>query len=207
MPKKRGRKPKRKAEEPEIDVAPPKKRGRQAKVAETLTPSQRQTMQRILDSVHDSLNDLEEKSNTPGTPNRGIIDPFIELPPKADYPNYYQLITKPICMNQIQKKINSKQYQTLKEFRNDIGLLCSNCRQYNEDASLLFQDANLIEVCITNGGRKPSRLHDTRTRVTANLSKSQRAPSSRIGRTPNPTQTALRPDRSLQPERHSQGRV
>ncbi|KAF2158231.1 chromatin remodeling complex SWI/SNF component SWI2 [Myriangium duriaei CBS 260.36] len=148
QPKKRGRKPKvekRKAEEMEPEVAPPKKRGRQAKVVETLSPEQRNMLQSILDAVHDSLNELEEPSTDPDLPNRGIIDPFIELPPKNDYPDYYQLIKQPICMEQIGKKINKKQYQSLREFRSDIQLLCNNCRQYNEDGSVLFQDANLIE--------------------------------------------------------------
>jgi hypothetical protein len=25
--------------------------------------------------------------------------------------------------------------------------LCANCRQYNEDGSVLYNDANVIEVC------------------------------------------------------------
>ena len=150
-PKKRGRKPngqKRKAEavDSEPEVPAPRKRGRQGKAAETLSASQRETLQAILDATHDTLLDLEEPSNDRDVPNRGIIDPFIKLPPKNDYPDYYQLIKNPICMDQIQKKINKKQYQNLKEFRNDVGLLCNNCRQYNEDGSILFKDANLIEV-------------------------------------------------------------
>ncbi|PNS15568.1 hypothetical protein CAC42_827 [Sphaceloma murrayae] len=148
LPKKRSRKTKtekRKAEEMDVEAAPPKKRGRQTKVTETLAPQQREALQQILDAVHDSLNDLEEKSTEPGVPDRGIIDPFIELPPRNDYPDYYQLIKQPICMEQIGKKINKKQYQNLKEFSRDVTLLCNNCRQYNEDGSVLFQDANLIE--------------------------------------------------------------
>lgn len=148
-PKKRGRRPKaekRKAEEPpEADIAPAAKRGR--KVRDNLTPAQRETLQSILDHVHDALVDLEEKSDDPEVLPRAIIDPFMDLPPRADYPDYYQLVAKPICMEQIAKKINKRQYQNIKQFRSDIGLLCSNCRQYNEDGSVLYQDANLIEVC------------------------------------------------------------
>jgi ATP-dependent helicase STH1/SNF2 len=48
-------------------------------------------------------------------------------------------------MNQIKKKINKKEYQTVRNFRQDLGLLCNNCRHYNEDSSLLYADANLIE--------------------------------------------------------------
>ncbi|SMQ53533.1 unnamed protein product [Zymoseptoria tritici ST99CH_3D7] len=152
QPKKRGRKPgrpeKRKADEASLErPEPPKKsRGRGNKVVETLSKEDRGTLQTILDNVHDSLQDLEEESTEPGVPNRGIIDPFLDLPPKLDYPDYYQLIKNPICMKQIETKINKKQYQNLKQFRSDVSLLCSNCRQYNEDGSILYQDANTIEA-------------------------------------------------------------
>jgi ATP-dependent helicase STH1/SNF2 len=153
QPKKRGRKParqseKRKADDASLDVEPPRKapRGR-GKVAEKLSPEERESLQKILDNVHDSLQDLEEESSDPDVPPRGIIDPFVDLPPKNDYPDYYQLIKQPICMKQIETKINKKQYQSLKQFRQDMGLLCANCRQYNEDGSVLYNDANVIEVC------------------------------------------------------------
>jgi ATP-dependent helicase STH1/SNF2 len=126
---------------------PPKKRGRQNRNVDPLSREERETLQRILDTVHDFLQDLEEESTEPGVPNRGIIDPFLELPPKSQYPDYYQLIKQPIAMKQIENKINKKQYQSLKQFRQDIALLCNNCRQYNEDGSVLYNDANLIEVC------------------------------------------------------------
>ncbi|KAF2768718.1 chromatin remodeling complex SWI/SNF component SWI2 [Teratosphaeria nubilosa] len=146
-----GRADKRKADEASLDgiPEPPKKRGRNQKITETLSKEERDTLQSILDAVHDSLQDLEEESTEPGIPNRGIIDPFLDLPPKAHYPDYYQLIKQPIAMKQIENKINKKQYQSLREFRRDIALLCNNCRQYNEDGSVLYNDANLIErACV-----------------------------------------------------------
>jgi ATP-dependent helicase STH1/SNF2 len=155
QPKKRGRKPgkaadKRKADEASLDGAPDtaKKPRRGGKVAETLTPSERATLQNILDNVYEALQELEEVSDDPELQPRGIIDPFLDLPPRQDYPDYYQLIRQPIAMKQIENKINKKQYQSLKQFRQDIGLLCNNCRQYNEDGSVLYNDANLIEVCL-----------------------------------------------------------
>ncbi|CAK1366197.1 Transcription regulatory protein SNF2 [Cercospora beticola] len=150
-PKKRSRtksRPeKRKADEASMDglPEPPKKRGRNQKITETLSKEDRESLQQILDNVHDSLQDLEEESSDPNVPPRGIIDPFLELPPKHDYPDYYQLIKNPICMKQIENKINKKQYQSVRQFRADIALLCNNCRQYNDDASILFADAHTIE--------------------------------------------------------------
>lgn len=150
MPKKRGRKPKvenkRKADEASLDGdTAPRKRGRPAPPRDMLNPDQRASLQKVVNVVYEALNDLEEESADPDIPNRGIIDPFIELPDKWDYPDYYQLIKNPICMNQIKKKINKKEYQSVRQFRQDLGLLCNNCRTYNEDTSLLFADANLIE--------------------------------------------------------------
>jgi len=149
LPKKRGRKPKaekRKADEASLDGdLAPRKRGRPAPAKDNLSPDSRASLQKVVNHVYEALNDLEEESADPDIPNRGIIDPFIELPDKWDYPDYYQLIKNPICMNQIKKKINKKEYQSVRQFRQDLGLLCNNCRHYNEDTSLLFADANLIE--------------------------------------------------------------
>lgn len=165
VPKKRGRKPKaekRKADEASLDGDPgPRKRGRPApsKVQETLSAEERTILQRVVNAVYESLNDLEEASSEEDIPPRGIIDPFIELPDKWDYPDYYQIIKNPICMNQIKKKINKKEYQSLRQFRQDIALLCSNCRTYNEDTSLLYQDANLIERTCLEQLRQQTENH------------------------------------------------
>lgn len=151
-PKKRGRKPKvekRKADEASLDGTPgPRKRGRPApKVRETLNQEQRVIIQKVLNEAYEALNDLEVTDpNDPSLLPRGVIDPFIELPDRYDYADYYQIIRSPICMDMIKKKINKKEYQSLKHFRADIALLCNNCRTYNEDGSLLYQDANLIEA-------------------------------------------------------------
>ncbi|KAF2841462.1 putative RSC complex subunit [Patellaria atrata CBS 101060] len=152
--KKRGRKPKiekRKADEASLDEEPPssKKRSRgNGRVMETLSKEERATLQAALDIIYETVEDLEEESTDPSIPNRDISGPFIELPPRLDYPDYYQIIAKPICLDQIKKKIDTKKYQSLREFKADVKLLCDNCRQYNEDGSVLYQDANTIEVPI-----------------------------------------------------------
>ena len=56
------------------------------------------------------------------------------------------IIQNPIAMEMIKKKINREDYQSVDEFRDDIHLMCQNARTYNEDGSVLFQDANDIEV-------------------------------------------------------------
>ena len=159
MPKKRNRKSngtKRKAED-EIDDGPASKRkrgARQSKAPETLSASERALLQKILNRAYQHLMDLEveipgepsDDDDDDGPPTRGIIDPFIKLVPKAQYPDYYIIIKNPISMDIVKKKINKEEYHSLKEFLDDIRLLCTNARIYNEDGSVLFKDANDIEV-------------------------------------------------------------
>ena len=157
--KKRSRKPppsKRKADD-EIDDTPAAKRKRAArpsKAQDTLSSSERALLQKILNNVYEYLNELEEE--VPGeppdedgdVPTRGLIDPFVPPVPKKEFPEYYLIIKQPICMQQIQGKINRHEYQSLREFRDNMRLLCNNARTFNEDTSLLFQDANTIEVSL-----------------------------------------------------------
>jgi ATP-dependent helicase STH1/SNF2 len=167
IPKKRGRKPKSSslgattpAEKRKFDDAvdspgpesagPARKRGRGAsaaatKVPDTLSPEQRGRLQRLLTGVYEDLMELEEESSDDDIPNRDIIGMFRDLPDRTDYPDYYVIIANPICMQQIKRKINKKEYQSPQQFFADVRLLCDNCRLYNEDGSVLFQDANLIE--------------------------------------------------------------
>lgn len=152
--RRRGPVPKRKAEEPVDETPVKRKKGRQPKAAvmETLSASDRANLQKILNKVCQALLDLEQElpadsSDSEDEPvMRSIIEPFMKPPPKTQYPDYYMIIQTPIAMDAIKKKINREEYQSLKSFREDIRLLCNNARTYNEDGSLLFQDANDIEV-------------------------------------------------------------
>ena len=49
-------------------------------------------------------------------------------------------------MNQIFAKIKKEEYNSINDMRRDIILMCNNCRTYNEDGSLLYSDANVMEV-------------------------------------------------------------
>jgi ATP-dependent helicase STH1/SNF2 len=156
QPKKRrkGPIPKRKAEELVEDTPPAKrKKGRQSnRLADNLSGVERTALQKILNNVYQALIELQQEipadsSDSEDEPMmRSIIEPFLKPPPKSQYPDYYMIIHNPIAMDIIKKKINREEYPNLREFRDDIHLLCQNARTYNEDGSILFQDANDIEV-------------------------------------------------------------
>lgn len=162
--RRRGPPPKRKAEEiVEENPQPKRKRGRQPKIPDTLSSADRATLTRIVNHVIQSLKEMEQEIPTEGSDSeegplvRAIIDPFMKPPPRSQYPDYYMIIKNPIAVDTIEKKIKRDDYQSLKEFRDDIHLLCQNARTYNEDGSLLFQDANDIEVRLTLQLRKLHR--------------------------------------------------
>ena len=154
---------KRKADD-EVDEEPPPKKNRTGARAprETLSTRERNLLQKILNSNAEALMDFEEEvpgeqpsdDEEEGPVTRGLIDPFLKPVPKAQFPDYYVLIQRPICMDQIKKKIKKEEYQSLREYREDIRLLCNNARTYNEDGSMLYQDADKIEVCQTISHRK-----------------------------------------------------
>jgi ATP-dependent helicase STH1/SNF2 len=166
--KKRGRKPgsknqeKRKAEDGD-DEPPAKKRrgpqGRPKAVSQSgsgLPPDVRDKLQKSLKRVYDALMKFEVDDDEPqenpeaddddGPPKRLIIGPFVKLPPKREWGDYYLIITNPICMSDIQKRIKKEEYQSLAGLRRDLDLMVANCRTFNEESSGICQDVNLIEV-------------------------------------------------------------
>ncbi|KAI5291524.1 hypothetical protein KEM52_000138, partial [Ascosphaera acerosa] len=153
---------------------PKRKRGRQPKNAGTSSASSqageasstaagaaagdakhRATLQKALAEVYKRLMALEQEIQ-PDTSDeedgatepitRSVIEPFLKPPPRAHYPDYYVVIQSPIAMDTIKRRINKEEYRSLEHFMDDIRLLCNNARTYNEDSSVLFQDANDIEA-------------------------------------------------------------
>ncbi|KAK7742068.1 transcriptional regulator [Cytospora paraplurivora] len=182
--KKRGRKPgskneKRKAEDGDDEPAPKKRRGPQGRpksVAATngaegkAGAQHRGVLQQSLRHLYDSLMKLEvddpdpepdedDKDDDDEPPKRLIIGPFIKLPPKKEWADYYIVIKNPICMNQIEKKIKKEDYNSLGDLRRDIELMCHNCRAFNDDGSLIHTDATTIEKFFIEECQKQLQEH------------------------------------------------
>ncbi|KAF5301597.1 hypothetical protein FQR65_LT08902 [Abscondita terminalis] len=70
---------------------------------------------------------------------------FMEKPSKKLYPDYYEVISEPIDFLEIEAKIRAEQYSNENDLVKDFKLMFSNCRQYNEENSTIYEDANLLE--------------------------------------------------------------
>jgi len=67
---------------------------------------------------------------------------FVRLPSKKEYPDYYNVIVKPIDMQKIRSSINNGKYRgNLEQFVQDMNLLFNNAQEYNMPGSQVFNDA------------------------------------------------------------------
>lgn len=69
-----------------------------------------------------------------------IADVFLDAPSKKLYPDYYKIITEPMAITIVQKKLTGKKekYSTVQEFIDDIALIWTNAQTYNEESSLIY---------------------------------------------------------------------
>nr|ODN89897.1 hypothetical protein L203_01814 [Cryptococcus depauperatus CBS 7841] len=77
--------------------------------------------------------------------------PFVKLPSKRAFPDYYETIKHPISLEIVKEKLEAAEYQTLKDVCTDIGQIFNNAKRYNMKDSLLFQFAKKLHK--TNSGK------------------------------------------------------
>jgi transcriptional activator SPT7 len=59
--------------------------------------------------------------------------PFLNRVSKREAPNYYSIIKTPMDLNTVLKKLKTLQYQSKKQFVDDLMLIWQNCLTYNSD--------------------------------------------------------------------------
>jgi protein polybromo-1 len=88
-------------------------------------------------SLYDYAKDYKNGAQT-------LIDPFMKLPSKRIYPDYYDEIKKPIAMNTIKRSLSKRQYKSIKEMSDDLELMCANAMQYNVEESVIYGNAKKL---------------------------------------------------------------
>jgi len=76
---------------------------------------------------------------------RRICDVFLDKPSPEQFPDYYEIIQKPIAINDILRKCRGKLYANLQEFRDDWKLMFANAKQFNGEDSWVVEDGKAIE--------------------------------------------------------------
>lgn len=77
--------------------------------------------------------------------HRILIQLFMCLPSRKDFPSYYGIIERPIAMNRIRDRIEQSQYHNVDACIDDFKLMFRNCKFFNEDNSQIYRDAVTLE--------------------------------------------------------------
>lgn len=93
---------------------------------------------------------------------RRLMALFMEKPSKKLYPDYYDIIQHPIDMNTIEHNIKADKYGTLDDVVGDFRLMFANCRKYNEEGSMIYEDANILERALNEKLKEFSGINDRR---------------------------------------------
>lgn len=76
---------------------------------------------------------------------RDLAHPFRHLPSRTEYPDYYNIIRKPIDMTKIWHRLNqhcySSSYVALDDMCADFAQMFENACVYNEPGSMIYKDA------------------------------------------------------------------
>lgn len=146
--RKRGRKSnvdKRRVDEIEESASKPRKRLRITKggyvQGDSGSPGNRALLQTACESIFDAVKGLKAPEGT-----RYHSEIFEKLPSKKIFPDYYHVIKQPISFNEIKKRIKNGDYADLPQFYSDFKLMFNNARTYNEEGSIVYEDANAMDA-------------------------------------------------------------
>ncbi|CAH1403720.1 unnamed protein product [Nezara viridula] len=87
---------------------------------------------------------------------------FMEKPSKKLYPEYYKVIEKPIDMLTIEAYIRAEKYQSEEEILSDFKLMFQNCRKFNEEGSMIYEDAIKLEKILRDKVKELGPLNDSK---------------------------------------------
>jgi hypothetical protein len=76
---------------------------------------------------------------------RRISDIFMEKPSPGQFPDYYELIKKPIAINDILRKCRAKLYVSMREYRDDWKHMFANAKTFNGEDSWVVKDGLDLE--------------------------------------------------------------
>ncbi|KAF1391761.1 hypothetical protein PFLUV_G00045440 [Perca fluviatilis] len=121
----------------EEDVGSPKlklrKSGVSPKKSKYLTP-----LQQRLNELYDAVRNFTDRRG------RRLSTIFLRLPSRAELPDYYATIKRPIDMERLRSHMAAGRYQDVEALVEDFALMFNNACIYNEPESLIYRDALVL---------------------------------------------------------------
>jgi hypothetical protein len=82
-------------------------------------------------------------------------------PPRKVYPDYYQIIKKPIALDDIKKRLDADAYYSIQAVHADFELMFNNALEYNMKDSVIWTDAKDMLVSIFRVSDSDSSTYST----------------------------------------------
>lgn len=106
-----------------------------------LQHKKKKTDPELAEKINEMLDVILEYKNEDG---ELIADVFQTLPTRKELPDYYQVISKPMDFDRINKKIETGRYTVMEELNDDMNLLVNNAQTYNEEGSEIYVSSETI---------------------------------------------------------------
>ncbi|KAI8971000.1 hypothetical protein BD414DRAFT_501326 [Trametes punicea] len=106
---------------------------------------------KLADAFYDSLEGLLLDLRTVTMDNRDA-EAFLKPVSKTEVPDYYDIISNPMDLQTMLKKVKQRQYKSKKEFKDDLDLIWSNCFTYNAT------EDHPLRLCATRLKAKAEKL-------------------------------------------------
>merc|ERR1712142_68312 len=97
------------------------------------------SLQQKVKTLYDTLKDYRDAKG------RQLSLIFLKLPSKHEYPDYYDIIKRPIDLEKISSKIRNNMYETMEDAVADFTLVFDNAAKYNEPDSQIYKDAQTLQ--------------------------------------------------------------
>ncbi|XP_042219176.1 transcription activator BRG1-like isoform X1 [Homarus americanus] len=85
----------------------------------------------------------------------------MKLPSRRELPDYYGIIKRPMDICKILSKIEEGRYEDANDLQSDFVLLCRNAQEYNEEASVIFEDSIIMQSVFFNARERMEAEVDT----------------------------------------------
>lgn len=120
----------------------------------TLTPAQKVAVEEVLDAI---------VTATGPRGKRHISAMFMDLVDRTEWPQYYEVIPEPRCLNYIRDGVARNRYKDARDVNTDISLVFWNALYYNEPGSQIASDAGTLKTVLESEWKKKSVLPSCRS--------------------------------------------
>jgi hypothetical protein len=129
----------------------------------------------------ETINEMLKKKYT------NINIPFLEPvdPIALGVPDYYNVITNPMDLSTLRKKLESGEYETADQFEHDCRLIFSNCYTYNHPDSEVYKMGQSLEEVFNNKWKHRPITKDSSSDKKQNKKKDNKYTSSANVSTPS----------------------